>query len=848
MPTETRLADLLLRWEDLRRHGQTVAAEQLCRGCPELLGELKRRIEALAALDPLLKTTPPSDPETLRAPAPLVGTLRPPTFDPPSSFEKEPAAGAEYAPLKANFQGFGAGSEPLPGYRLVERLGRGGFGEVWKAIAPGGFSVALKLVPLHEKVGATELHSLEIVKGLRHPNLLMAFGAWQREGMLIVAMELADRTLWDRYQEARNGGAPGIPHQELLEYLREAAKGIDYLNEPHHVLAGKERVSIQHRDIKPQNILLVGSGVKVADFGLVRLLEHALTSHSGSMTPAYAAPEFLRGQTASQSDQYCLAVTYCEVRGGRLPFAGTHAQIMHGHLMEPPDLTMLPEQERRVVARALAKEPSDRWPSCRAFVEALAASMHASSRGKTGASRPAAGGGRRLSRWLALPALAGAVIAAAVYLPPLVPTGREEISQERADVPEPQAAETPTVSPQSTTEPTPDPAGPENKQATSVEPSLAELQPEATQAKTHEPQEPAKPSERSTLDPQPSTLPAPGEMAPAKSSEAIVTATADAKPVERLKPSEASLPQPPPQPFSELRRFAEHRGGVRSVAVSPAGRYVLSAGDDRAIWLWDIDTGQGIHRFDGHTDVVNCVAFSPDGRLAMSGGDDKTVRLWNVATQTALPAFEGHTDAVYAAAFSPDGLRAISAGNDSTVRVWNVEQQNELNHFGLDGEAIWSLAISPANRYALTASDSNLVRLWDVGLGVEVHRFMGHRDVAGSVAVSPDGRLALSGGGLSDGSRDYDLRLWDIEQRTMLRTLKGHIGAVGSVAFSPDGRRALSGGLDMTVRLWDVETGNELHCIKDHADVIYWVTFSHDGHRALSASRDGTVRVWGLPQ
>src|SRR5205823_6312901 len=95
-------------------------------------------------------------------------------------------------------------------------------------------------------------------------------------------------------------GLPGIPREELLEYLREAAKGIDHLN----------GLDIQHRDIKPQNLLLVGGSVKVADFGLAKLLEHSVATNSGSMTPAYAAPEFLNGQTTAQSDQYSLAVTY----------------------------------------------------------------------------------------------------------------------------------------------------------------------------------------------------------------------------------------------------------------------------------------------------------------------------------------------------------------------------------------------------------------------------------------------------------------------------------------------------------------------------------------------------------
>ena len=96
----------------------------------------------------------------------------------------------------------------------------------------------------------------------------------------------------------------------------------------------------------------------MADFGLARVLEHTATGHTGSMTPAYAAPEFFDRKTSSQSDQYSLAVTYCQLRGGRLPFHGNPAAIMAGHMFREPDLSMIPEAERPAVARALAKAPA----------------------------------------------------------------------------------------------------------------------------------------------------------------------------------------------------------------------------------------------------------------------------------------------------------------------------------------------------------------------------------------------------------------------------------------------------------------------------------------------------------
>jgi tetratricopeptide (TPR) repeat protein/serine/threonine protein kinase len=263
------------------------------------------------------------------------------------------------------------GTEAAPGYRLCKRLGSGAFGEVWEAEGPGGFHVALKIVRLGDRAAAAELRSLDILKNIRHPNLLTTFGAWESNSWLVIAMELADRTIGDRFQEAVRQGLPGIPRDELQEYILEAAKGIDYLNAQRPAGEGEHSMGVQHRDIKPQNILLVGNGVKVADFGLARLLEHTVTGHTGGMTVAYAPPEFFRGQTSRQSDQYSLAVTYCELRGGRLPFAGSSAQVMAGHLMHPPDLAALPQEEQPLVARALAKEPQERWPNCRSFAQAL---------------------------------------------------------------------------------------------------------------------------------------------------------------------------------------------------------------------------------------------------------------------------------------------------------------------------------------------------------------------------------------------------------------------------------------------------------------------------------------------
>jgi tetratricopeptide (TPR) repeat protein len=254
----------------------------------------------------------------------------------------------------------------------VAPIAKGGSGEVWKAIGPGGFPAALKVIPLTDREVVAELRSLELLRDIRHANLVTVFGAWQTRGALIVAMELADGSLWDRYREARDAGLPGIPISELIGYLDDAAKAIDFLNDPRHALPGGERVGVLHRDIKPHNLLLFGNCVKLADFGLAQVMGAHAPTDKVQATLAYACPECFHGLSSIRSDQYSLAVTYCQLRSGRLLFTGSVWQIMLAHSLDTPDLSMLPEEEGPVVARGLAKNPNDRWPDCRTFVGALA--------------------------------------------------------------------------------------------------------------------------------------------------------------------------------------------------------------------------------------------------------------------------------------------------------------------------------------------------------------------------------------------------------------------------------------------------------------------------------------------
>ena len=261
-------------------------------------------------------------------------------------------------------QSFNA-AEPIPGYRMIERIGAGGYGEVWKAEAPGGIAKAIKVVYGYQddERASRELSALNRIKEVRHPFVLSLERIELVAGHLVIVTELATASMKMLFTDHRSSGLAGIPRSELLGYLRDAADALDYLYHEH---------SLQHLDVKPENLLLVGGRVKVADFGLVKDLQDVNCSMINGLTPVYAAPELFDGRPNCHSDQYSLAIVYQEMLTGVPPFLGrTTAQLAAQHLHSRPRLDCLPASDQAVISRALSKDPEQRFPSCREMVESL---------------------------------------------------------------------------------------------------------------------------------------------------------------------------------------------------------------------------------------------------------------------------------------------------------------------------------------------------------------------------------------------------------------------------------------------------------------------------------------------
>ena len=263
------------------------------------------------------------------------------------------------------------------GYTIVRLLGAGGMGEVYLAQHPRlPRHDALKILPAQltadHEYRQRFSREADVAAGLSHPNIVGIHDRGEFDGQLWLSMEYVQgtdvaRLLGSRYRS-------GMPPQQVLEIITAVADALDYAHSR----------GLLHRDVKPANILLDDSGtrrrVKLADFGIARQLADISGLTATNMmvgTTAYCAPEQLQGLGLDgRADEYALGCAAFHMLTGSAPFEHSNpAVVITQHLSAPrpqvadrrPELAGLNE----VLARAIARQPADRYPSCSEFAAAL---------------------------------------------------------------------------------------------------------------------------------------------------------------------------------------------------------------------------------------------------------------------------------------------------------------------------------------------------------------------------------------------------------------------------------------------------------------------------------------------
>jgi WD40 repeat protein len=289
-----------------------------------------------------------------------------------------------------------------------------------------------------------------------------------------------------------------------------------------------------------------------------------------------------------------------------------------------------------------------------------------------------------------------------------------------------------------------------------------------------------------------------------------------------------------------LRTLDGHANSVAVVTLSPDGKIAISGSADRALRVWDVNSGELLRTLEGHADSVSAVALAADGKTVVSGSFDDTLKVWDVASGALLHTLEGHVDLVAAVALTADGKTAVSGSRDHTLKVWDVASGALLHTLEGHAGSIAAVALTADGKTAISGSGDQTLKVWDVTLGALLHTLRGHADSVAAVALTPDGKTAISGSG------DHTLKVWDVTSGALLRTLRGHADSVNALALTADGKTAISGSGDHTLKVWGVTSGVLLRTLKGHADSVLSVALAADGKIAVSGSGDGALRVWDV--
>jgi WD40 repeat protein len=250
-------------------------------------------------------------------------------------------------------------------------------------------------------------------------------------------------------------------------------------------------------------------------------------------------------------------------------------------------------------------------------------------------------------------------------------------------------------------------------------------------------------------------------------------------------------------------------------AVSGSG-HIAALARDNTVRLWDLETGVEMRCYEGHSDRVWDLALSPCGRYVLSAGHDGAVRLWDLNASTKESAgtilLDLQPQAVRSVAFGPDGhtvlvgpARGSSSAPDFSLHLLDLDTGRELRRFAGYGEVVTALAISPDGRLALSGALDGAIHLWDMESGKLVRCLEGHSRSVLRVLFNGEGDKAVSG------SLDDSVIVWDVAAGVAIRRFFGHHGAVTDLCLACGGRTVVSVSADRTMREWRVDvTQDEL--------------------------------------
>jgi WD40 repeat protein/tRNA A-37 threonylcarbamoyl transferase component Bud32 len=820
MTEPSSLDDLVSRWQHLRQQGETLSPEELCADCPERVAELRER---LRELDTHVRSLPDSNGGPPATPV----AHAPPTVAPPGANDRLTSTSPPLA--------------MVPGYEVLEVLGKGGMGIVYKARHLRlNRIVALKMLLRAEHALEEERRRFqgeaEAVARLQHPNIVQIHEIGEHNGCPFFSLELC------------SGGSLAKQLAANLPDAKATAALVIKLAEAAHAA---HQAQVIHRDLKPANVLLTEQGEpKITDFGLAKRLGGQDRTQTGAVmgTPSYMSPE-QAGNTKDVGpavDVYALGAILYECLTGRPPFRGTDIldtleEVRTADPMPPSRLQRKVPRDLEVIClKCLQKAPTRRY----ATAQDLADDLRRFLAGEPIQARPISMS-ERAWRWARrYPVVAG--LLAAVTLSVLAGLGGVLHFAFRGDLARIDA----------------------EKARTEAQASADALRRGLVRQHIVLGSQFLEGDDRSH---------ALWEFAEAWRLD---VGGDEAAHRERLGFTLQTGPQ--------LVSVGFHRRPVLDTLFSPDGKTILTRTDEPSVYLWSALTGKQVLAPLLHSATVTAAVFTPDGQHIVTGSEDGNVRLWQADTGKLLRTLEqpaavralalhgdllavaapkgkvlfwhlteGHRAsvnlelpaAVYHVAFSPDGTKLVTADIANTARVWEVATGRPLTdplphrdhraekEMGINYRR-WPV-FAPNGSTVVTVSDLSrrpgTVTAWDLTTGKE--RWPPWKgNYVHQVGFSPDGTSLV----VADGS---SVMVFDAATGRWKGALH-HPRESQHFCFSPDSKVLATCSTGGLVHVWDFLKGQKLAQPVRCADGVHALAFSADSQLLVAASHDGTARTW----